>query len=308
MKSSRRLFFLCRYRWTAIVGSAVKKQIPLSDGHSGREKHMTLHNLSRREFTGLMTAMVAGAALPSSSGTLEAGPAPKGMTTRMPDASFFQKSVFVCIDIQEGQRTKVTTISKAWEEMGYTVADCQAAGDFCYDVAMPNARKVADACRALRLPMVFVHWGCLFKDGLDLEPRVRRAFIASEGNTPEKWVPLAATNRPAEILGIREGEYVLAKTGQDAFASCNIGYVLENLGTKNIVFIGGHTNPGGCLGQTARSARKRGYRILCVEDATFDAGESTRKRGIESVTLDHVVTTEQFLRLVEEAKAGHSTK
>ena len=234
MKSSRRLFFLCRYRWTAIVGSAVKKQIPLSDGHSGREKHMTLHNLSRREFTGLMTAMVAGAALPSSSGTLEAGPAPKGMTTRMPDASFFQKSVFVCIDIQEGQRTKVTTISKAWEEMGYTVADCQAAGDFCYDVAMPNARKVADACRALRLPMVFVHWGCLFKDGLDLEPRVRRAFIASEGNTPEKWVPLAATNRPAEILGIREGEYAW-KTGQDAFPSCNIGYVLENLDEEHRV-------------------------------------------------------------------------
>jgi nicotinamidase-related amidase len=197
----------------------------------------------------------------------------------------------------------VTSISKEWEESGYTVADCQAAVDFLYDVAMPNARKVADGCRGLGLPMVFVHWGCLFKDGMDLEPRVRRAFIAGEGNTPEKWTPLAATTRPAEILGVGEGEYVLAKTGQDAFLSCNIGFVLENLGIRNIVFVGGHTNPGGCLGRTARSARTRGYIILCVEDATFDAGESTRKKGIESVPFDYVVTTEQFLKLTEQAKA-----
>lgn len=285
----------------------MKPQIPISDGRNGREEATPLHNLSRREFTGLLTAMVAGAALPSS-GAPEAVPTPTGAATRIADASFFQNCVFVCIDIQEGQRTKVTTISKAWEKMGYTVADCQAAGDFCYDVAMPNARKVADACRALRLPMIFVHWGCLFRDGMDLEPRVRKSFIAGEGNTPEKWTPLASTIRPAEILGIREGEYVLAKTGQDAFPSCNLGYVLENLGAKNIVFIGGHTNPGGCLGQTARSARKRGYGILCVEDATYDAGESTRKRGIESVPFEHVVTTEQFLGLVEEAKARRSTK
>jgi len=28
---------------------------------------------------------------------------------------------------------------------------------------------------------------------------------------------------------------------------------LENLGAKNIVFVGGHTNPGGCMGQSAKS-------------------------------------------------------
>ena len=218
----------------------------------------------------------------------------------MPEISFFKNCVFVCIDIQEGKRTPVTEIPKAWEEMGYTTADCQAATDFLYDVAMPNARKVADACRALALPMIFVHWGCLFKDGMDLEPRLRKNFIATEGYNPDKWVPHVSSTRPAEILGVRDGEYILPKAAQDAFPSCNIGYVLENLDAKNIVFIGGHTNPGGCLGQTARSARQRGFKILCVEDATFDAGESTRKKGIDSVPFDHVMTTEQFLKLAEE--------
>jgi len=284
------------------------------------------HDMNRREFTGLMTGMVAGAALPSSgvlsaralesesAGSETASPSTVvrsahdtiGVKSEMPDVSFFENCVFVCIDIQEGKRTEVTTISKAWEDMGYTVADCQAATDFLYDVAMPNARKVADACRALKMPMVFVHWGCLFKDGMDLEPRVRKAFIASEGNNPQKWAPHVSTTRPAEILGIREGEYVFPKAAQDAFPSCNIGYVLENLGAKDIVFVGGHANPGGCLGQTARSARNRGYKILCVEDATFDAGESTRKKGIASVPFDYVVTAGQFLRLTEEAQAARN--
>jgi len=258
---------------------------------------MGLDQLSRREFGGLVTAVVGGAALSASGGSRSAA------APTVPDTLFFKNCAFVCIDIQEEPRSKPTSISKEWEKSGYTVADCQAAVDFLYDVAMPNARKVADSCRALQLPMVFIHWGCLFKDGMDLDPRVRRAFVAGEGNDPAKWTPLASTTRPAEILGVREGEYVLAKTGQDAFPACNIGYVLENLGIKNIVFVGGHTNPGGCLGQTARSARKRGYKILCVEDATFDAGESTRKKGIDSVPFDYVVTTEQFLALTEHVKA-----
>ncbi|HUW61626.1 MAG TPA: isochorismatase family protein [Candidatus Bathyarchaeia archaeon] len=259
---------------------------------------MGFHELSRREFGGLLTAVVGGAVL--GPGLTETNGASKYPA---PDTSFFSDCAFVCIDIQEEQRTKVTSISKEWEASGYTVADCQAAVDFCYDVAMPNARKVADGCRGLELPMVFVHWGCLFKDGMDLEPRVRRAFVAGEGDNPAKWTPLAATTRPAAILGVREGEYVFPKTAQDAFTSCNIGFLVENLGIKNIVFVGGHTNPGGCLGQTGRSAHKRGYKILCVEDATFDAGESTRKKGIESVPFDYVVSTEQFLKLTERAKA-----
>ena len=262
-------------------------------------KPMGFEELSRREFGGLMIGALGGAVLqPSLEETAAA------LKYEVPDRSFFASCAFVCIDIQEGQRSKVTSISKEWGASGYTVADCQAAVDFCYDVAMPNARKVADGCRGLELPMVFVHWGCLFKDGMDLDPRVRRAFVAGEGNHPEKWTPLASTTRPAAILGVRDGEYVFPKTAQDAFLSCNIGFLLENLEIKNIVFVGGHTNPGGCLGQTGRSAHKRGYKILCVEDATFDAGESTRKKGIEWVPFDYVVTTEQFLKLKEQANAG----
>ena len=89
---------------------------------------------------------------------------------------------------------------------------------------------------------------------------------------------------------------LISKTAQDAFPSSNIGYVLKNLGVKNIVFVGGHT--GGCLGRTAASAQKAGYNILCIKDATFDARESARLPNLERTGYDYVVTTDQFLELI----------
>ena len=64
-----------------------------------------------------------------------------------------------------------------------------------------------------------------------------------------------------------------------------------------IVFIGGHT--GACLGKTATSAQRRGYRTLCIGDATFDARESARLPNLEATGYDHMLTTAAFLALAK---------
>ncbi len=224
----------------------------------------------------------------------------------LPDASFLKDCVFVSVDVQEaGPRSHITDeqMPKEWKGFGFKAADVNAAVDYAFDVAYPNSRRVADACREAGLPMVFIHWGCLFRDGMDLDPVVRRVFLAEHGPDYGKWGHRIGdpTARPAAILGVREGEYVLPKTGQDAFASSNLGFLLTNLGVKNIVFIGGHT--GACLGKTAASAKRLGYRILCVQDATFDARQSARMRCIEDTGYDYVVTTAEFEQFIREAKA-----
>lgn len=228
---------------------------------------------------------------------------PASIEHKAPPSAFFEDCVFVCIDIQEGGGNPVTSIPQAWKDMGYTVETCNAASLHYGKTVKPNARRVADAFRALDLPLIFVHWGCLFKDGMDLDPRLRKGW--PEGTNPEEATPYIGKpgSQPDKGLGIRDGEYVLAKAAQDAFTSCNIGFVLENLGAKNLVFVGGHTNPGGCLGQTAKSARDRGYTILCIEDATYDAGESTRVPGIAAVPFDYVMSTEAFVTLSKEVSA-----
>jgi nicotinamidase-related amidase len=221
---------------------------------------------------------------------------------------FFQDCAFVCVDIQPAKRAHVeeSAIPKLWHQMGFTAADVNAANDYAFEVAYPNARKVVDASRSLRLPMIFVHWGCLFRDGMDLDPDVRKELQAQHGTNYMEWGHCIqdANARPADELGVRPGDYVLPKSGQDAFRSSNIGFLLSNLHVRNLVFIGGHTEA--CLGRTAQSAKEHGFKTLCVEDATFNARESTRRKGIDQAKYDHVITTEKFVKLAKEVAQSAS--
>jgi len=227
---------------------------------------------------------------------------PKPRPTAKVDESFFKNCVFVSVDHQPNVRHYFTaeSIPTFYKEAGFSLEDLNAEVDHLFDVAKPNAVKVADACRQMKLPMIFVHWGYQFHDAMDLDPETRNHFLKHFGTEFDKW-PHHITrpdSKPYEGFKVRSGEYVIAKTAQDAFTSSNIDYVLKNLGAKNIVFIGGHT--GGCLGRTSLSAKKRGYKMLCVEDACFDARRASRIARIEAVGYDHIVTTAEFLKLVDE--------
>lgn len=216
------------------------------------------------------------------------------------DASFFEGAAFVSIDFQPPM-WRDEPLPKHFPEIGITREHVDEARRFLVETALPNARRVADGSRLLGLPMIFVHWGYQFADAMDLDPSTYNAFMDNYGPDTSKWPHhiSAPDSKPADQLGVRSGEYVIAKTAQDAFASSNIGFVLKNLGVRNIVFVGGDT--GACLGGSARSAIAAGYRILCVKDATFDASERMRLENFERIGCHHVVSTAEFERLVEAA-------
>jgi nicotinamidase-related amidase len=219
----------------------------------------------------------------------------------VPDASFFGHCAFVSVDIQEGTRPAPLTedqVPAQWKKMGFTVGDVNAANDFAWDVALPNAVKVADACRNRGLPLIFIHWGYSFEDGMDLDPDIRKAMLEEHGADYTQWSGYIGQpgSRVARVLG--KGNYVLAKTAQDAFRSSSIDFVLRNLGIKNIVFVGGHT--GACLGKTAKSAKRLGYTTLCVKDATNNARESSREKDIQETGYDYVLTTAAFLEFARQ--------
>jgi len=220
---------------------------------------------------------------------------------KMVEPSFFGNCAFISVDFQEITRQPMESdadMPEEWRAQGFTVADCNAATDYLFDVALPNGRKVADACRAKGMPMVFVHWGWSLPKGMDLAPAIRKTFLKEYGEEYDKWPHHVSspTSRPAEALDVRDGDYVIAKTDQDAFTSSNLGFVLANSGVKNLVFVGGHA--GACLGKTARHAKELGYATLCVEDATWDARESTRKNHIRESNYDYIVSTSELVNLM----------
>ena len=216
----------------------------------------------------------------------------------VPDASFFEHCAFVSVDIQEGTRPIPLTedqVPSAWKRMGFTAGDVNAANNFAWDVALPNAVTVADACRKRGLPIILIHWGYSFEDGMDLDPDIRKAMLEEHGADYAKWSGYEGQPGSQVAKALGKGDYVLAKTAQDAFRSSNIDFVLRNLGIKHIVFVGGHT--GACLGKTAKSAKRLGYTTLCVKDATNNARESSREKDIQETGYDYVLTTAAFLEL-----------
>lgn len=231
------------------------------------------------------------------SSTPEAASVPENLT-----ASFFDKAAFVSIDFQPPM-WRDEPLPKGFAELGITEEHVEEARRYLVDVALPNARRVADGSRELGLPMIFVHWGYQFEDAMDLHPPTYKAFVENYGQDASKWPHhiSAPDSRPADELGVRPGEYVIAKTAQDAFASSNIGFVLENLGVENIVFVGG--DAGACLGNSARSAIKAGYRVLCVKDATFDASQKRRLEMLDLIGCHYSVTTDEFEQLVARRSA-----
>jgi nicotinamidase-related amidase len=246
--------------------------------------------------------LVASASSRSTEGVEETG-----ATTEKarPDASFFASAAFVSIDFQPPV-WRDEPLPRGFAELGITQADVDEARRRLVEIALPNARRVADASRRLGLPMIFVHWGYRFADAVDLDPSVYNAFLDNYGPDTSTWPHHISheDSRPADELGVRPGEYVIAKTAQDAFASSNIGFVLENLGIENIVFVGGDT--GACLGNSARSAIAAGFRVLCVEDATFDASEQRRLEMLPLIGCHYSMTTEDFEILTEEILTSQS--
>ncbi len=230
-------------------------------------------------------------------------PDPKGVIGQMVDTGFLERCAYVCVDFQPNSAAPLGTVPEEWSRQGITLDDANAALDYHRSICLPNARRVADACRAIRLPMVFVHWGYRCRDGMDLAPPVRSLFLKQFGSDYGRWPHYigSSDSRPADELGVRDGEYVLAKSAQDAFESSNIEFILQNLDVRSIVFVGGHT--GACLGKTASSAKRLGYRTLCVEDATDDAAQSRRLPNILATGYDYVLTTDRFVQLASRAHA-----
>ena len=230
-----------------------------------------------------------------------AAPRPVGKSTLdrpVPESSFFEHCAFVSVDIQEGTPPVPITeneVPPQWKSFGFTADDINAASRFAWDVALPNAVKVAEACRKRSLPMIFIHWGYFFEDGMDLDPDIRKTMLDEHGTDYARWSGYNGQpgSQVAKVLGVCPGDYVIAKAAQDAFRSSNIGFVLRNLGIKHIVFVGGHT--GACLGKTAKSAKRLGYTTLCVKDATNNARESSREKDIQETGYDYILTTAEFL-------------
>lgn len=194
----------------------------------------------------------------------------------MLDPGCFEHGVFVCVDMHAPTRGPLADdrLPRVWRERGFDPADVNRALRYAEQVAVPNARRAADVCRRLGVPCVFVWFG-------------------DQASAPWQGAPAAS-------LGIRAGDRVVRKTLADAFEDGTLVDVLAGLDAETLIFAGGFTED--CLRRTALTARRRGYRTVCLQDATTNVRESTRMRGIVAAGFDEVIGTNDLLCLARDAR------
>lgn len=213
-----------------------------------------------------------------------------------------EDSALVVVDIQTGRnpanlintetipKPSELNIPKEWADAGVTAEDVIKAIEFGRDHALPNSIEAVKYFHNKKRPILYIRWGTYVKNALDMEPTVRKYHVMMIGTDSSKW-GIEGNIIDPRLTNVAEGIEIV-KTAHDAFISSNIDFVLKNLNVKTIFLIGGHTNA--CYLATAISAKKKGYNIVSLEDATTDAVESRRLKGIEKAKFDYVIKTEEL--------------
>lgn len=168
---------------------------------------------------------------------------------------------------------------------------------------LPNARRLLDAFRAARRPVMFTRHGPLLADGSDMIARRRRrdADSLTTTNTPTLWHRGTFEHEVVASLAPLPGELVIDKNTSSAFNSTGIEWLLRNLGAETLVFAGMATDM--CVETTARDAADRGFNAIIVEDAAATFFERHHRAALSGFArvFGQVWSAERVLRALAEA-------
>jgi nicotinamidase-related amidase len=164
------------------------------------------------------------------------------------------------------------------------------------ETALPNMRRLADACRAAGAPVIYVRTAVQMPDGRELSPKLRRY-----GLTP------TLGTRFTEILSDvapQPGDVILNKTASGVCAGTGIDEVLQNAGIETVVLAG--VSFDGALEGSVRSLTDRSFALFLPPDAcaTFDERLQQGLRGMESGIIN-VVSTSDLVARIAAARGEH---
>lgn len=147
------------------------------------------------------------------------------------------------------------------EYRGLTDAGREAAYGFFFrtlrETALPNIRRLLDACRVAGIEVIYTVIESLTKDGRDLSLDYKiSGLVVTRGS----W-----DARVLDEIAPADDDIVLSKTSSSVFISTNIDYVLRNLGVRYLIVCGGLTDQ--CVDSTIRDACDLGYLVTCATDA-----------------------------------------
>lgn len=166
-------------------------------------------------------------------------------------------------------------------------ADAEYAISRIETLAVPNARRLAEAFRANRSPVFYARCASLRGDGSDQTARHRAQGLVCTTSSKEAQI--------LDEIAPAAGDVVLTKTGSGAFTSTNLDHLLRNIGVSTLVVAGMWTNS--CVETTIRHAGDLDYRVVLVEDACVAVAPRHHLTAIEYLSDNFCVvrSTDQVI-------------
>jgi len=173
--------------------------------------------------------------------------------------------------------------------------------------AIPNAKRVIDACRQAGMPIVYLKFIAGPKSTLiwswspRLFPDVKCCWKNHKRYYPDIDKEVECSDIIEEIYP-KSGDAIVEKYGYNGFYDSNLENVLRANQIEYTIIFGALTPI--CVDDTICGAFERQFKVLAISDATGTFDEEYHKHSLRRIDMKYgrVLTTDEFFVEFEEAK------
>jgi ureidoacrylate peracid hydrolase len=158
---------------------------------------------------------------------------------------------------------------------------------------IPPLNRFIDRCREIGVPVFYVR---TFHGG-DVDLPVYKARRARERQVPVCMIGSKGAEFPEKLNKPLPGEPIVVKHGYDAMADHDLNTILQNRGTRSLIFSGIDTAV--CVDSTLRDAFHRGYYVVLAKDICGSDHLDRQEMAIQLIGafFGLVATTRQIMRI-----------
>ncbi len=213
---------------------------------------------------------------------------------------FGKRPAFLIVDVSYGfcgdKSEPILESIKTWPN---------SCGESAWD-AIPVIGKVADACRAKGIPVIYTT-GVVRDDKWDMGSWAWKNNRVDEANKSQ--TELVGTGRPGGNEIVKEiapqsKDIVVLKQKPSGFFGTNLHAYLELLGCDSVYVVG--TTTSGCVRATVIDAFSRNIRVAVIEDGCFDRGEANHAINLADMHAKYadVMPHEKVLEHIGTLQSG----
>ncbi|MEM9223649.1 MAG: cysteine hydrolase [Pseudomonadota bacterium] len=169
---------------------------------------------------------------------------------------------------------------------------------------VPNINRVAAACRAKGVPVIWVIMKCAEKEGAPSDWPLYHKYFFTEAKGLNHLTKLSPGNPGYEIypdLEVKPEDKIVTKKRFSPFiqGASDLHNILQQMGVENLIVAGTATNM--CSESTARDAMMLDYKVVMIEDANAARYDEDHLAGLTSFyqSFGDVKTTDDTIAMID---------